>query len=531
MRNPLLLSLLVFALPLAAQTTSFDKFKQQQDAKFDKFVTDKQADYDAFRQRANEQYADFMRQAWKAFPVQDAEKPHEEEEIQPVVYEEPKPAPQPAPQPVVEPQPQQEEKPVPLPKVDPISTPQHKVKTAPVPQPKQIPIQPKVVVVPQPTPAPEPLAPVQPAEEIPFKRVSLNYYGSLITIGFPTPDNLKIKALKENALADAWKLLSGKEYDITVKTALDARNANDLCDWAYMDLLRLAAEKQYGKTNEAVLMQAFLMTQSGYRIRLGMTADKLIMLIASKYDIYNLRYISIGGTMFYITGDYKGEGLHICQAKFEKEQSLSLQLARLPRFGDDPTPKRTLSSNKGVTAAVSVNKNLIDFFNQYPQASIEGDFTTRWAAYANTPLDQSIQDALYPKFKKAIASMSERDAVGLILNWVQTAFQYGYDDQIWGEDRAFFAQETLYYPQSDCEDRAILFSRLVRDIMGLDVVLFYYPGHLAAAVAFSTQVKGDWLVYNNRRYVVCDPTYINASVGMTMPGMNNQQAKVIVLQN
>ena len=77
----------------------------------------------------------------------------------------------------------------------------------------------------------------------------------------------------------------------------------------------------------------------------------------------------------------------------------------------------------------------------------------------------------------------------------------------------------------------LLFSRLVRDIMGLDVVLLYYPGHLAATVAFSTQVNGDWLVYNNRRYVVCDPTYINASVGMTMPGMNNQQAKVIVLQN
>ncbi|MBQ7419716.1 MAG: hypothetical protein IJV17_03125 [Prevotella sp.] len=30
-------------------------------------------------------------------------------------------------------------------------------------------------------------------------------------------------------------------------------------------------------------------------------------------------------------------------------------------------------------------------------------------------------------------------------------------------------------------------------------------------------------------YVVCDPTYINASVGMSMPGMDNQTAKVILL--
>ena len=53
---------------------------------------------------------------------------------------------------------------------------------------------------------------------------------------------------------------------------------------------------------------------------------------------------------------------------------------------------------------------------------------------------------LYPSLKKTITGMSERDAVGIILNWVQTAFEYEYDDKVWGGDRAFFAQETLYYP-------------------------------------------------------------------------------------
>lgn len=126
--------------------------------------------------------------------------------------------------------------------------------------------------------------------------------------------------------------------------------------------------------------------------------------------------------------------------------------------------------------------------------------------------------------------MSEREAVGILLNWVQTAFEYRYDNQVWGRDRAFFAQETLYYPYSDCEDRAILFSRLVRDLVGLDVVLLYYPGHLATAVAFSKEEKGDYLTYKQRRYVVCDPTCINAGVGRTMPNMNNQQAQIIALK-
>ena len=79
-------------------------------------------------------------------------------------------------------------------------------------------------------------------------------------------------------------------------------------------------------------------------------------------------------------------------------------------------------------------------------------------------------------------------------------------------------------------DRAILFSRLVRDLVGLDVVLLYYPGHLAAAVAFNDNVSGDYLTYKNKKYVVCDPTYINAGVGRTMPGMNNQEAQIIALK-
>lgn len=116
-----------------------------------------------------------------------------------------------------------------------------------------------------------------------------------------------------------------------------------------------------------------------------------------------------------------------------------------------------------------------------------------------------------------------------LLNFVQTAFVYEYDDKVWGYDRAFFTEETLYYPYCDCEDRSILFSRLVRDLVGLDVILVFYPGHLATAVCFDDEVNGDYIMVGNRKYVVCDPTYIGAPVGATMPGMDNKAAHAIVL--
>jgi len=548
MKRVVILLLTAMALvPVMAQTDSFEEFRRKQLEEFNSFKQDKQKEYDSFRKKINEEYAEFIRRAWETFPAHEAEQPVKEEPVPPVVYNEPEPAPAPAPQPTPEPQPQPkvdeeptpqpqpkaDEQPTPAPQPAPQPTPQPQPETKPQPKeeekPVEIAVKPEVVVVPAPQPVPEPIAPVKPKEES-YKRVSIGYFGTIITIGFPKNDNLKLLALSENAIADAWKQLSDSKYDITVSTALNARKANALCDWAYMKMLETATEKQYGKTNEAVLMQAFLMTQSGYRIRLGMDDKKLYMLVASQYDIFSLDYYLLDGTKFYNVSGDKSVSMKITKANYSKEKSLSLQMTQLPQLSSEPTPKRTLSSKKGVTSSVSVNKNMIDFFNTYPQACFNGDQTTRWAAYANTPMEKTVKDMLYPPLKKTITGMSERDAVGIILNWVQTAFEYEYDDKVWGGDRAFFAQETLYYPYCDCEDRAILFSRLVRDLVGLDVVLLYYPGHLATAVAFSGDVNGDYLTYKNRKYIVCDPTYINAGVGRTMPGMNNQEAKVIALK-
>jgi hypothetical protein len=75
-----------------------------------------------------------------------------------------------------------------------------------------------------------------------------------------------------------------------------------------------------------------------------------------------------------------------------------------------------------------------------------------------------------------------------------------------------------------------LFTRLVRDLLGLDCILIYYPGHLASAVEFKQgDVAGDYILLNGRKYIVADATYINAPVGRTMPDMDNKTAKVILL--
>ena len=63
--------------------------------------------------------------------------------------------------------------------------------------------------------------------------------------------------------------------------------------------------------------------------------------------------------------------------------------------------------------------------------------------------------------------------------------------------------------------------------MGLKVVGLNYPNHVATAVAFNSEVNGDYLMYKNKKYILSDPTFINAPVGQTMPQFKNVSPIVI----
>ena len=78
----------MFALSVAAQSTDFEKFREQQRASFSQFRDNQQDKYDAFRQRVNAEYAEFMRAAWAEFPVSEAEVPEPEPKVEPVIFDE-----------------------------------------------------------------------------------------------------------------------------------------------------------------------------------------------------------------------------------------------------------------------------------------------------------------------------------------------------------------------------------------------------------------------------------------------------------
>lgn len=486
-------ALAVISPEMAAQTAdTFEQYSQQMRAKFERFKMNAENEYEKFRQKANEDYAAFLKKAWERYeamrtPVKPKEDP-----------------------PIVPPRPYDKRKDPP-------------VKDTPKPIEE-------VITPPTPLPQPEPVAPITPTP-ISVDTHKFVFYGTELSVSLDDCHRFRIDGTEANAIAKGWATLSDKKYDNVVAECLKIRSDHHLSDWSYLMMLREMTRSFLGTSNEAVLMMAYIYCQSGYKMRLGTDSSRLYMLYASRHRIYNHIYFEMDGTMFYPL-DCAANRIYISDAKFPNEQSLSLYIRENPALALSNTPERTLTSklHPEMSFKTTTNDNLIKLYNDYPTSEVGGNFMTRWAMYAETPISENVRESLYPRLKQKLAGKSEQEAVGMLLNWVQTAFEYKLDDDIWGCDRAFFADETLYYPYCDCEDRSILFSRLVRDLIGLDVVLVYYPGHLATAVKFGAgNVKGDYLSLSGQKFVICDPTFIGAPIGMTMPGMDNSAAKVILI--
>ena len=381
-------------------------------------------------------------------------------------------------------------------------------------------------------PQPKPQQPVVENKES-MVTSDFQFYGTPMKVRWGNAKQFKLKGTDKKSISDAFMELTSKGYTNLVHDCLELRKNYKLCDWAYYKMLQTISEQACGKgTNEAIFLQGVLLNQSGYQIRFALE-DNTKLHIMSRMDgfPYDRGYLTADGNLFFLMDNCKAKNLTVCDAAYPGEQMMSLGINEQPELKKNLSDKRTVVSRfVNVSADMQMNKNLMDFYTDYPTSYDGKDMMTRWAYYANTPVTSEVKDKVYPQLKQQIGNAPKLMAANMLLNWVQMGLTYAYDEKVWGHDRAFFAEESLFYPFCDCEDRSILFSHLIRDLLDLDVVLVYYPGHLYTAVCFNEDVTGDYIMVNGRKFTVADPTYYNANVGKTMSKMDNSKAKVILLK-
>jgi len=515
----LILSLTAFPASFSVADNDFLKYMQQQ-----------QNEYQEYKDKRDKEFTSFLESQWKEMDVLRGIKrdPAPKPVAMPVAKPKPKPKPvavvKPRPEPKPEYKPRPETRPTVKPVPEPVETPRPIVKTptpvVPVVKPVEIKRPPVVPVKPVVKPVVVSVPKGRPA--------TISYFGHSLTFYYDPKMKARVgRQLNEKAISSFWSSLSKSDYDALLSQLSKQRAPLQLNDWSYALLINELAKSIYsGQKNEQSLFTWFMLIKSNYQARLAYGKYQVFLLLPTEQRLYSVAYFTFSGKRYYAlgmdgnkakpgkvftyNGQYPGANKVFNMSMNQNLNTRSSKRSRNVSF---------VYSGKRYNVSVGHDKYTIDYLQTYPQMDIGQYFMSRVNADIGNPLLSQLKDIIKGK--------SEEEAVNIILLFVQNAFKYKTDQGQFGEENYLFPEETMYYPYSDCEDRSVIFAWLVRSLTGLEVVGLDFPGHIAAAVKFNSPVNGDSVRHNGKSYVVTDPTYINASAGMTMPDYKRVKPKVI----
>ncbi|MCT4600626.1 MAG: hypothetical protein N4A32_06995 [Marinifilaceae bacterium] len=484
MKKIIALIIVCISFGVKAQVTEFEKYMQQSQKEYTTYKEKEKKDFEKYRAKMNAEFASYLKKTWERFSSKKEKKN----------FTKPKPK-----NPIFKKNNITRDIPRELQTIPNII--KDKISTKPI--------------------AIRDIKPIEIKDYSSIKRFKINFYGTPIKVNIANNYRVKFFGTSEKEISRTWKKITNKETDILVSSCMEIRKELSLCDWAYVELCgKIAKIISNNNKNKEVFIQAYLLTQSSFDMRLAKTRDnKLCLLLPSNNKIYNYTYINLDNRRYYMingksssNGYYtykKGMayGKHLCDMSIEEPMLLK----------GEKLPTRDIISDKNIEIKVNSNSSLINFYKNYP--------TCHWEVYRHSKVTKDISKALDKYIKPKLESLSKEEKLSTLLKFIQKGFKYKTDGEQFGREKPFFVEETFFYPYCDCEDRAILFAHLVEKYCNLEVLLVHYPGHLCTAVKIDN-ISGDYLVYNNDKYLICDPTYLGAPIGKCMPNYVNSKARI-----
>ena len=478
--------IVLLLIATAALAGHAQDFRQQ----FEDFKKNAQTDFYRFRDSLNYLFADYLSQKWEHFEIQ---------------------------------------QPLPSPNKPEPSTPPRYLQGTAAEAPVVIPVTRTPLVSaatstrPLQLPAPPPLSAEEQAQAI---VLAFDFFGTPVQLSAYPEFMIFLNDHSETAVSEAWRQLTQSPYPELIRQLLQIKGELQLNDWGLYQLVSkfaavlFTAEQQDEKT----VFTVFLLNQIGYNAKISLQTEALVEAVAFEQKLYGQHFFKINGERYYLFNTPNPKlGCTTYRLNYEAAiADINLAASEPVRLvlKEDTRPLDIVAA--GVTRLFRYNKNIIDYYNTYPQTEMQ--------VYAVNPMSNTMKNNIAQQLTPYLKDKNETEAVSFLLHFVQTAFEYKTDREQFGREKWFFAEELFYYPYSNCKHRAVLFTQLVRQLTELSVVMLDYSDHVATAVAFNSEVQGDSFHFDGKRYTVCDPTYVNADIGMTMPAYKEVEAKIVVLK-
>jgi len=346
------------------------------------------------------------------------------------------------------------------------------------------------------------------------KNIYINYFGQ--KVGFNIDDNIRDAQFypqNQEGIANFFDRMASSHYEETLHGIDEVCQKLNLNDWGVYQLVDQLAKAIYDSPDRRKLYSWFLFNKLGYEVKIGLGKKHVVLMHYSKKVIYSTPSYSFGDKKFYVISYYAKssiENIYTYKQNYPNaNKAFDLELKELPTFTKNLKSKTVSFKQFGkvYSSTFSYDINLIDFMATYPQADYE--------TYFNAPMSSTVYDQIASDMKKYLNQKHSSHAINFVLNFVQKAFEYERDQQRFAREKVMFPDETLYYDKSDCEDRAILFAYLVRKLFKISVIGVKYKDHMATALYIP--MKGDSVKVGGRKFIIADPTYVNANIGQSMP--------------
>lgn len=434
----------------------------------------------------------------------------------------PQPRTEPAPEPVPEPMPAPEPEPVAVPECvpAPASEPEPVVEIIPA---IEAAVEPESEPVAAAEPEPEPVK-----AETPVKTGDhFDFFGMDFVL--PTA-RLKVADMAGTPaqIAALWRSLDSQpEARKLAKDIATLRAEYGLNGYMTTKAVENYVHQQYGHLSESarMVMMFYLLNNLGYDIRLGKINNRHnVLMVPYEEKIYGPAFWMIDNQRYYIIAppsldmsDRGGLMISTCDLP-PLGQKGGLVSVKVDRLNLPYKPYKYERSYNGITLSGELNENMMPLFKDYPLMDME--------YYAASMLDSEMRADLVRQVREQLGDKEKKQAVTDLLHFIQKGFKYEIDETNHGYEKPYFVEENFYYDRNDCEDRAVLFTYLLWNALGVDCQLLQYPGHEAASVSLDADLHGCSYDYGGKRFYISDPTYIRAGIGDCMPDYVNVTPEV-----
>ena len=320
-------------------------------------------------------------------------------------------------------------------------------------------------------------------------------------------------------IADAYVTLASTPHQAVIEQIQRMQQQLNLDDWGTFELVRFIAT-QMEQTPHQQVYAWFLLNKLGYNLKVASADNNLLILMPSELRVYANRFTTINDITYYMLLPTDLADQSAAYERVLTYNDNSQPQGRLfdLRPGKIPAPSghtRRLSiwpDPKASPIAFDFDVGTSDYLFKYPQLDLQ------W--YFNVPPSPAAADSMAKALKPKLKGLSEREAINYLLKFTQRAFSYATDQQQFNREKYLTIEESLTFGINDCEDRSIFLAWLIKNLLQTEVVALDYPGHVALAVKTRPKPSDDIVAFEGQKFVVADPTYIGADLGMAMPSVS-----------